>query len=51
MAKKQIGEERVYSVYTSTFSSSPKKCQDRDSHMAGTWRQELIQKPWRVAAY
>jgi hypothetical protein len=25
--------------------------QDRHSHRAGTWRQELIQGPWRGAAY
>jgi hypothetical protein len=25
--------------------------QDRSSHRAGTWRQELMQRPWRGAAY
>jgi hypothetical protein len=25
--------------------------QDRNSNRAGTWRQELIQRPWRGAAY
>jgi hypothetical protein len=25
--------------------------QDRNSNRAGTWRQELMQKPWRDAAF
>jgi hypothetical protein len=25
--------------------------QDRNSNMAGTWRQELMQRPWRDVAY
>jgi hypothetical protein len=25
--------------------------QNRDSNRAGTWRQELMQRPWRDAAY
>jgi hypothetical protein len=24
--------------------------QDRNSHRAGTWRQELMQRPWKDAA-
>ena len=28
-----------------------KGSQDRNSHKAGTWRQEWMQKPWRNAAY
>jgi len=51
MTKKQIGEERVYSAYTSTLLFITKGSQDRNSHRAGTWRQELIQRPWKVAAY
>jgi hypothetical protein len=47
MAKKQVGEERVYSAYTSTCCLS----QDWNSHKAGNWRQELMQKVWRNAAY
>jgi len=30
---------------------SLKETQDRNSHRTGTWRQELMQRPWRVAAY
>jgi hypothetical protein len=28
-----------------------KRNQDRNSHRAGTWRQELMHRPWRGAAY
>jgi hypothetical protein len=53
MTKKQVGEERVYSAYTSTLMLLfiIKGSQDRNSHRAGTWRQELMQRPWRDAAY
>jgi hypothetical protein len=51
MTKKQVGEERVYSVYTSMLLFITKRSQDRHSHMAGTWRQELMQKLWKSAAY
>jgi hypothetical protein len=51
MTKKQVGEERVYSAYTSTLLFIIKGCQDRNSHRVGTWRQELIQRPWRDVAY
>jgi hypothetical protein len=51
MTKKEVGEERVYSAYTSTLLFSTKGSQDRNSHRAGTWRQELMQRPWRDAAY
>jgi hypothetical protein len=51
MTKKQVGEERVYSAYTSTLLFITKGSQDRNSHRSGTWRQELIQRPWRGAAY
>jgi hypothetical protein len=51
MTKKQVGEERVYSAYTSTLLFITKGSQDRNSHRAGTWRQELMQSPWKGAAY
>ena len=41
-------EERIYSAYTSTWLFITKGSQDRNSNRAGTWRQELMQKPWRV---
>jgi hypothetical protein len=51
MTKKQIEEEKVYSAYTSILLFITKGNQDRNSHRAGTWRQELMQRPWRGAAY
>jgi hypothetical protein len=43
MAKKQVGEERVYSAYTSILLFITKGSQVR--------KQELIQRPWRDATY
>ena len=51
MTKKQVGKERVYSSYTSTLLFITKGGQAWNSHRVGTWRQELMQRPWRVAAY
>ena len=44
-------EGRVCLAYASTSLSIIKESQDRDSNRAGTWRQELMQRPWRSAAY
>ena len=46
-APMQLGEERVYSTYTYTSQFTIKGSQNRNSHRAGTWRQELLQRPWR----
>jgi hypothetical protein len=51
MTKKQVGEERVYSAYTSKLLFITKRSQDRNSHRVGTWRQELMQRPWRGTAF
>jgi hypothetical protein len=51
MTKKQVGEERVYSAYTSTLLFIIRGSQDWNSSRTGTWRQELMQRPWRDAAY
>jgi hypothetical protein len=51
MSKRQVGEERVYSAYTSTLMFVIKGSQDRSSHGVGAWRQELKQRPRRGAAY
>jgi len=51
MTKKKVGKERVYSAYTSTLLLITKGSQERNSHRAGTWRQELMQRPWRDIAY
>jgi len=45
--KKQVGEERVYSAYISILLFTIKGSQDRNAHRAGTWRQEMMQRPWR----
>jgi hypothetical protein len=47
----QAGEERVYLVYTVTELFIVDRSQDRNSKRAGTWRQELMQRLWRGAAY
>jgi hypothetical protein len=50
--KKHIGKEKVYSAYTSTCSlSCPEGSQDSNSRKAGTWSQELMQRPWESAAH
>jgi hypothetical protein len=51
VTKKQVGEERVYSTYTSTLLFITKGSQDRNSHRAGTWRQELMQRSWMDVTY
>jgi len=38
-------------AYASTSQLIIKGSQDRNSSRAGTWRQELMQRPWRGAAY
>ena len=50
-SKKQVGEERVYLAYTSTFLFITEGCQDRNSNRAGSQRQELMQRPCRGAIY
>jgi hypothetical protein len=47
MTKKQVGEKKVYSAYTSTLLFITKGSQDRNSHRVATWRQEWMGKPWR----
>jgi hypothetical protein len=51
ITKKQLGVERVYLAYTSTSHSITEGSKDRNSNRAGSWRQELMQRPWRGAAY
>jgi hypothetical protein len=40
-----------YPAYTSTLLFITKGSQDRNSHRAGTSRQELMQRPWRDVTY
>jgi hypothetical protein len=51
MTQKQVGEERVYFAYISISIFIIEGNQDKNSIRAGTWRQELMQRPWRSAAY
>jgi hypothetical protein len=51
MTKKQVGEERVYSVYISTLLFITKGSHDRNSYREKSWRQDMMQRPWRDAAY
>jgi hypothetical protein len=48
---KQLREETVYLAYTSTSVFIIKGSQDRNSNRIGAWKQELMQRPWRRAAY
>ena len=43
----QLGEERVCLAYASVHHQRKSGQKVR----AGTWRQELMQRPWGVAAY
>jgi hypothetical protein len=49
--QKPPGEERVCFLYSSIALFITEGSQCRNSHRAGTWRQELMQRPCRGAAY
>ena len=49
--QKQLGEERIYLIYISISLFNIGGSQDRNAHRAGSWRQELMQRPWRGAVY
>jgi len=51
MATKLIGEGRIYLATLPTSLFITEGSHDRNSSRAGTWRQELMQRPWRFAAY
>jgi hypothetical protein len=40
--QKQVGEERVYSAYTSILLLITRGIQDKNSNEARTWRVELM---------
>jgi hypothetical protein len=50
MTKKQVGEERVYSAYTSILLFITKGSQDWNSSRSES-RSKLMQKPWRDVLY
>lgn len=43
--------ERVYQVYASILLFTIEGSQGRNSNRTGTWRQELVERPWRGAEY
>jgi hypothetical protein len=49
--QKQTGEERVYLTCTSTSLLIIGRSQNRNSRREGTWRQALMQRPWKSAIY
>jgi hypothetical protein len=49
--QKALGKERVYLAYIATPLFTIEGSQDRNSNRAGTWRQELMQRPWRGVSY
>ena len=51
MTIKQVGEEGTYLAHTSILRFIIEGSQDGNSNRAGSWRQELMQRPWRSAAY
>jgi hypothetical protein len=48
---KATWKERIYLAYMSILLFIIKENQGRNSNRAGTWRQELMQRPQRGAAY
>ena len=50
MTKKQVGEERIYSAYTSILLFITKGGQDWNSWKQ-VRKQELMQRPWREVPY
>ena len=52
MTKSKLrGKERVYLAYISMLLFITEGSQGRNSNRGGTWMQELMQRPWRGAAY
>jgi type VI protein secretion system component Hcp len=47
----EIEEKRVYLAYTSITLFITKRNQERNSNWAGSWRQKLIWKPWKITTY
>ena len=51
MTIEQAEEESVYWLTLFTFLLIIEQCQNWNTNRAGTWRQELMQRPWRGAAH
>ena len=48
MTERQVGKARIYLAYNPTSLFIMEEIQERNSNRAGSWRQELMQRPWRV---
>jgi hypothetical protein len=51
MTKSNLGRKGFIFFHGSIEQFNIKSSEGRNSNRAGTWRQELMQKPWRGAAY
>ena len=51
MTERQAGEEGAYMAYISAMLFITDGIQDRNLNRAESCRQELMQRPWRLAAY
>jgi hypothetical protein len=49
--QKQVKEKRVCLAYDVTPLFTVEGSQDRNPHGAGAWRQEMMQRPQKFAAY
>jgi hypothetical protein len=49
--QKEVEKERDYLAHTSILLFITKGSQGRKTNTEGIWRQELMQRPWRGAAY
>jgi hypothetical protein len=49
MTKKQVGEERVYSAYTSHIAVDHQRMSELE--LKQVRKQELMQRPWRDVPY
>ena len=46
-----VGKKGGYLAYTSMSLCSIQGIQDKNSNRSGNYRQEILQRPWRVATY
>jgi hypothetical protein len=49
--QKQVREKSIHLAYSTTFRTITEGSQGRNLNLVGTWRQELIQRPLRSAAF
>jgi hypothetical protein len=51
MTKDQVEKKEISLVYAFTLLFIIQRSQDRITNRVGSWKQELMQKPWRGAVY